>query len=957
MVAAWAVRHRRLAWLLGGGVLLALAVTVTAVLSRPSRRPVAVAPGNDVRQLLKLEALPKEVPVQVAAGATAEPTHVVRGVVRLPDGTPAASASVVLHRAITAWPEWRGERLDQAITGRDGTFQFRASMPYGLFVTVEHPDFAGGASEVPSGGEPVQFDLAPGHELTGYVTNALGAPVANARIALEAVPGSSRRVEVATTSANGRYRFTNLVAGPVRLVARHESWQPASVGAIVVGDQVNADIRLERAAMTPLRGRVTSAASQAPVAGATVQLIPLNQNLGFVDPLTTRTGADGSFLVTGVPRGSMKLVVRHPDYGVWPRTQPVGVLATELPIELPPRTRLQGQLVVDRPPTLYRGGEVLEARDSGGGLAFAVVGPDGRFEFAHSLAPGSVSVRVLDGPFAFQRTQTTEIQLRLGEDPVNETEIVVVRPTVVRGRFVDERGAALAGVQVIRTRMLAESALDLRDAAFDLDLSAVGNQVVRLFGADRDEPLAVADSEGRFEIRGERPGGLLVRTARRGHGSRLLRLRILPTTEPVDIGVVPLPPGLRLLGRVVRGERGIVGASVTLLGRESQSTLVTDRDGRWVADDLLPGNYRVRARVPSGAIEREVTLVPGRLPPPIVLPFDTSRLLRGKVTSGDGRPLAGALVAARGVVGAAATTDEAGEFVLELPKRAVEVQAVLADRSRSRAIAVSPSAERTAIQLDTPPLCTIVARVLGLPGQQLVPGCLVRLTPLVGPETGQRRTRWVDMVDGELRWRTCPAGRVRIEIAAEGYAPLALERDFAVNEEHELGDLFLEPGCRVQLLVVDDQGVPVPNAAAWLGEEGDLDLFEPRTRTGADGNCRLGGVTSRSSQLVVRAPGFAPQMLEVQLPLDVLGSSPLRVPLQRGSTIQVTLVGGAREGGSVQLRRDGRLLATASLDDSGHAWFVNRAAGDYAVQLVGSELAPKVVTVAPDVPLVRALLP
>jgi hypothetical protein len=256
---------------------------------------------------------------------------------------------------------------------------------------------------------------------------------------------------------------------------------------------------------------------------------------------------------------------------------------------------------------------------------------------------------------------------------------------------------------------------------------------------------------------------------------------------------------------------------------------------------------------------------------------------------------------------------------------------------------VPPGADRVEVELDTPPMCTLTAQVAGLPGKKRLAGALLRLT-IDGDVEGETNTRWVDLQEGELRWPLCPVGTVRVEIWGDGYAPFSVKREFVANEDHTLGEILLEPGGRVQGIVQDQGGSPVAGAIVLLGEEGDLDLFEPRVRTGADGSFRISGVTSRSSRLVVRAPGFAVRTIEMQLPQDVLGSTPLVVVLERGSTIEVTLEG-AHDGGIVQLRRDGRLLASTQIDDSGRASFSNRSAGTYSVQLLGSQLAPVDVVV------------
>jgi hypothetical protein len=84
----------------------------------------------------------------------------------------------------------------------------------------------------------------------------------------------------------------------------------------------------------------------------------------------------------------------------------------------------------------------------------------------------------------------------------------------------------------------------------------------------------------------------------------------------------------------------------------------------------------------------------------------------------------------------------------------------------------------------------------------------------------------------------------------------------------------------------------------------------------------------------------------LQLPGDVLSIDPLEIQMERGTTIEVSV---ARrlipEDGLVYLRRENHLLESSVLDDIGKAWFANRSAGKYTVQLLGSDQPEQVVEV------------
>lgn len=933
----------RAAWLAGAGVLLAVGVALWSLFGRG--RPVD--PSTLRGQLGAAPAAPAVPRLDTGPGGAAANggahARTVAGIVRLPDGGPAAGASVTLYRATTAWPEWRRELLDRATTGADGTFRFGVDLRLDLLLGFEHPASAGGLEEVPALRDAVDLRLLPGFALSGLVTNDAGSPLANVRVAAESVLADRRRAAWVATGPDGRYRFTNLPAGPVRLVARHPQWQPATAPAVVVGAVSVHDLAFDRPALPPLRGRVVAAAGQAPIAGATVEVLPPAGKAGFADVVAARTGDDGAFELTGLARGNAQVLVRHPEHGAVRRTLALGATAAELVFELPGRSAVGGQLLLDGGSRADWSGTVLHVVDAAGELAHAAADPAGRFEFPARLSPGWATLALVGSDLCFQRSLAAEVQVRIEERAATSVELVLVPATRVRGRIVDGDGRPLAGATVRRTRQLAENARWISDAAVAFDVGAFGSQVAQLVGRDRDLLLAVAGADGSFEVRGLEPGPLLARFDLPGRGSRWLRLAV-PPQGAGDFGDVVMPAACRLRGRVLRGSSPLAGASVTVSGAEALCTAVTSGDGGFTVADLPPGAYRVRARLPSmptANAEADVTLA-GELTELGPLVLQAGRTLRGTVLGSDGQPVPAALVTVRGAAGQPTLTDPGGRFALELPDRAtVELQVSLGDRSRRAVVPVRREQAEVDVRLDTPPSCTLVAQVAGLPGRQRLPGVLLRLLPLDGGEAGDR-SRWVEMQGGELRWPLCPVGRVRVQIVGQGYAPWTAERDLVANEEHQLGEVLLEPGGVLQGRVVDPAGAPVANACVLVGEEADLDLFEPQVRSGPDGSFRIGGITTGASSLVVRAPGLAPRTVELRLPQDVLAEPPLVIALEPGSAIVVEVgPGRAREGGLVQLRRRGRVIATAELDEAGRAVFLHRSPGSYTVQLYGSDEPPK----------------
>jgi hypothetical protein len=947
-----------MAWGVGGLVLLALAAATASLFARqrPVVRPLPLA----------------AVGAGAAAGgpetpaprpATLEPVRpaTVRGIVRLPDGQPAIGASVFLLRARTAWPEWQREVVDQALTGADGTFQFAAERRHDLLLECRQSGWAGSLEELPLVQRDVELRLQPGFALAGVVANEAGAPLGNVRVVAESLGGDGRRAVVAVSNPDGRYEFANLPAGPVRLVARHPAWQPAVAPAVVVGATQRVDLVFDRPSLPPLRGQVLSGIGQQPVGGAVVELLPAGARPGFAEPVAVATDLDGRFALSGLARGNAVVRVRHREYGAVQRTVAIGANASELSFELPARSSVVGRLEWDGELTALSGLR-LGLQDVGGELAECVVAEDGSFTFAEPMSPGLAQVALLGGPFAFQRAGAAALRVWIEERRETRWSLPLVQGSQVTGRLVDEQGRPLPGVQVFATQKLADRGSGLGSAALAFDVGAFRSEVEQYVGFDRDQLLAVSGVDGSFELLGRKAGPLQLRFDMRGRGSRGLKLEVRGPGTVARLPELAMAPASRLVGQVVRGDRPAAGATVTVVGSEIQVQAVTGADGRFVVDDLPQDRYRLRARLPSmptANAELEVAIgAPGTTvtPPQLVLP--AGRVVRGLVQGSDGQPVPGALVTVRGAAGLPTVADSNGAFALELPERnVVDLQVALADRSSRVNVTVRRNQDELAVRLDTPPAATLMAQVFGLPGRKRLQGALVRVARLANGNELGRAVRWVDVRGGELVLPLCPVGRVRVQICCEGYAPWFGERELAANEEHRLGEILLEPGCVLRGRVVGPEQQPIAGAAVLLGEEGDLDLFEPATRSAADGTFVLSGVSSRSATLVVRAAAFAPRTAALELPRDVLAETPLVVTLAPGTTIEVQ-VGRvrAREGGVLQLRRQGRLLATAELDDAGHAEFANRSPGVYSVHWAGDDGPGRQVRVAAGEARVRVTL-
>lgn len=923
-------QYRRWSWVAGILVLGGLAWTLSTLVETQSVRRVT-ASMPEVQQPGGNQPTP-------AGGANVQAaTPVARrieGIVKLPSGAPANGVTVVVYRALTTGPEWRREAVDRAITGADGAFVFGLPERHGLLVGFSHNAFAGDLVEVPELRDRLELQLHPGFQLTGVVTNDVGKTLGGVRVAAESTIDQQRRVVVDITTADGRYQFDNLPAGLIRLVARHERWQ-AIATTVRVGETRQNNIRFRNAASAPLRGRVVDT-GQVPIAGAAVELVPTNGRLGLVDPIMAQTDAQGAFVLAGLSRGPMSLRVRHPGFGILRRTVSAGASPTEHLLELPPRSEVTGALIA-ADSGLAVAGVTLRIVDTAREIQHVETDAEGRFAFLRPLSAGLATVAALGGRFAFLRSQSFEMSVQVDERQQTDLQLEIAAPTVVRGRCIDDAGRALAGVAVYgSTQLTVAKLIGSNLASF---MGSVGEEVALTIGGDRAALLAVTGADGAFEFTAQEPGPLLTRYELPGRARRRLRV-VVPVAGTVGVVEdIVMPRGCRIEGIVKRGVRPLAGVVVAVTGHETQVDVLTRSGGRFDVPDLLAGTYRVRARLPSmptGQAQKNVSVALDQRPPQVTLDLPPGRVVRGVVTRFGGQPVANALVSVRGSGGQPTLTDADGSFSLELPSDRITLQISLGDEGHTQTQMVQPFEQDLTIRFDAPPTCTLVARVAGLPGRKRIAAVLMRWQRQAGDEASVERPRWIEVQNGELRWPLCPVGRCRIEIRCEGYVPFRVNRELLAQEEHDLGDVLLEPGASVRGTVRDDAGKPVANARVMLGEEADIDLFEPQLRSAVDGSFLVHGVSSRSSKVVAHAPGFAPGVRQLSLPQDVFGDVPIELTLRAGSLIRV-IVDDPPEAGLVQLLRDGRLLATAVLDDTGEAVFVDRSPGDYQVRLYGSE--------------------
>ena len=859
----------------------------------------------------------------------------ISGVVLQPDGRPASGATITLYRQSSAWPEWRRDKIESVVSSSGGQFVFATSPGPALLVGFEHPEHAGDVQEAPAALASLTLQLQPGFDVEGTVANEAGLPMANVRVSLESPLAEERSMRTTSTSASGRFRFVNVAPGAMRVVARHEMWQPATLPNVVVGSLVRSlELRFTRPALA-LEGRVVSAATQEPVVGATVLALPPVQRLGRNQPAISRTGADGSFRLTGLAGGVHRVEVRHHAHGIASRTLTVGAGASQASFELPGRAEVKGRLVADGVEGAK--GARLLLRSVADELVVADAQADGSFAFAAPVTPGLATLTASGGSIAFDSGMSAlQVKIDEGGAPL---EIRAMHPAVVTGRVVDATGAPVAGARVTSTEsgMLLDRLSRAGSALLDRDIGKLGDQLTRTAAGEPQPLLALTDADGAFRVAGLHPGSASLRVSCAGYGGKQLQVEVPTCGETAKAEDVVLMTGCVVKGEARRGGRAVAGVQVGVVVDGVAITAVTDANGRYELRDLPPGEHRVAARYstfPTVRAKDVARLVAGGSAK-IDVELPQGRTIRGIVTGSDGQAVEGALVLLRGEQGNPVMTDSNGAFEIEAPNRDVALVVGQFDRSTRRTIDVPADQDRVDVRIEWLRAGTVSARLLGLPGRKPLQGVLVRFLHAEG-ETAVP-SRWFDLEVGALRNPLFPAGRSRAVFWAEGYAPALREVVVASGQEVDLGDIALEPGCELRGVVRDVSGAPIAGAEAFLGDEADFFEYQATTRSGGDGAFVVRGVSSLADNLLVRAPGFAWKSTVLRLPDDALSTKPLEVVLERGSTIEARVKGADAVGSVVVLRRGNRIVATAEVDERGLAVFDNRGPGEYSVQRFGDD--------------------
>ncbi len=530
--------------------------------------------------------------------------------------------------------------------------------------------------------------------LSGVVTTAGGAPVANVQVSIYDSSGCLTEFS-AVTDAQGGYLVAGLPVGSylVKFKAPAESGLvseyydnttdpfEAAFVAVLEG-QTTSGIDAELAAGGSIAGRVTDGVGQ-PVVGVEVEV---DLDGSFVASAVTDAG--GVYRVGGLETGSFAVEFQPPEGsglvsqwfdGVYDAAKaakvPVveGQVTPDINATLAPEATITG-FVTDEAGRPVPSFQVFAMTPDG--IGYAGTGADGQYR-ATGLQPGSYRVQFIPDPASgffeefFDNAPTAEaatlVPVQTGQT-VDNINAVLEQGTVLRGTVTSDGGTPAANVTVLAASATGASGTSAsarvttgRDGSYQMILHS-GTYVVSF------TPPTEANLLGEFyDDSPDYPGAR--------------RIKAIPGQAISDVNAILAPAG-SITGSVTADDGSpVADATVTVIPTAGGylPTVTTDVDGTYTLTGVPPGSYIVRFNPPwretdwqSPLLEQfyggattyqqatKVQVAGGQTTSGIDATLATGGFIAGTVTGAGGQPIPGVTVYPHSTAGSAAPWDVTG---------------------------------------------------------------------------------------------------------------------------------------------------------------------------------------------------------------------------------------------------------------------------------------------------------
>ncbi len=451
-----------------------------------------------------------------------------------------------------------------------------------------------GAVELP----PIVLQL--GATIAGRVT-ANGIPVSGCSVTFRR-PGETATTAMnatAQTNADGEYRLQGLESGTVDVVVSHVDYMEAVVsGVAALEGEVQSHVDVELAAGSTLSGRVTNEDGAA-VIGAVV--IARDFTRGASES-RGKTGSDGHFEIKRLATSStVELEVSHDEYATYLVDQ-VDV-GESLSVVLQALGKVRG-VVKDAM------GEIVPA--------FSVhPQPRSKARRARSQLRAQ-TFNTEDGIFTYERVPagTYDVQVRAPAfSGATIADVVVETGGIIDlGEIVLKSGGQVNGVIID-----AESGEPVFNARVSI-VEGVGRFLANVSpspsgGGGRKTPTQTTDSRGRFSFSDLKGGELTLRI--RHPEFVTIEVKANPDLESDSQDLeISLERGGQVSGTVLEPDgTSRANVQVFLIGSDPSmnQSLRTDQQGRFSFNNVVPGDYSVKAHVYASGADRKLRVAEASL--------------------------------------------------------------------------------------------------------------------------------------------------------------------------------------------------------------------------------------------------------------------------------------------------------------------------------------------------------
>ena len=575
---------------------------------------------------------------------------------------------------------------DQAFSGPDGRFSTRVPLDQPLVMRATKRGLPAAKSEQfrVSAGERktgVVLTIPTGIAVAGRVTDAEGTPLSGVSVTATQsegprggmvfrsviIGGPQAEEDTVRTASDGSFTL-RVTEGTYDFNFRREGYAPKTVRGQSITFAAPATVETTLEPASEITGRVVRG-------GVGVEGVSVNAFAAGVQAGAT-TAADGSFALTGLAAGPLRVMLRKEDDFIQ-ETRSINAPAHDVVVELAAGGRVTGRVVdkaTGKPLPAFQAG--ISSSRSGGGMM--------------RMAPPQLrDFNSEDGSFTLENV------------PAGATTLLATAPGYASARLnvTIEEGKTLSDVELpldagvrLTGRVTGPGGTPLSDVTVRVVPSATGSFATR--GA---ESTSVTDANGEYALEALEAGEETISFSHANYVPARKEVTLKGRESRLD---VQLSAGQRVTGVVVTeagapvADARVDAVSSGLRGDSAQ----TNANGTFEMDSLSPGRYRFTASK-SGVGEGIVEDVDISSSPQVRITMRAGATIFGRVTGLSPDELQHATVSARsGRSYMSATPDATGSYRIEgAPTGTVTVSAQLRSRhvmsqrtSQPQTVEVSP---------------------------------------------------------------------------------------------------------------------------------------------------------------------------------------------------------------------------------------------------------------------------